>query len=268
MATLSEIQNKLALFTENAVYPNGITNPSVINKNVPIAVGWPLKQDLDAIVESGYAMISIFSDMKVETNTTRFFRSKSMELSIETTSLSLNIVGNQVVVNGTPVAGEIATITLRTALDKNYYYYVVQTGDSIDLIANNLGTLIPGATILANVITIPSAVMLFTNVVTKGILGQEIRRQKKTFLITCFTATVEDRTVLGDAVDLYLANIYRFDVSDGSALMIYEHTFEDDEIQKHKIYRRQLCYRVEYPTVLKTEASTVADATTDLIINE
>jgi hypothetical protein len=267
MATLTEIQEKLALFAEQAVYPNGLSNPSVVDKDVSIVIGFPLKEDLDKALIDDHPIISIFSDKQVESNVTRFLR-KQYEISVETPSISLDVSGNEVSVNGVPKEGERATITVKTAFSEIYYSYLVSATDSLDDIAFNLGSLIPSASVLANVITIADAIFLEANVVVQGLLGKEIKRQKKAFLIICWTSTVEDRTILGDVLDLYFSNIYRFDVSDGSALMVYDHTYEEDHIQKHKSYRRYLCYRVEYPTVLKSEASTVSETEVDIIVNE
>ena len=51
MADLSDITHYLAVQSANAVYPNGIAQPSVANCDVRIFEGWPLPDQLQLDME-------------------------------------------------------------------------------------------------------------------------------------------------------------------------------------------------------------------------
>ena len=255
MADLTDVQNALGNAIENIVYPNGLSNPTIIGVEVQTITGYPLPEDLDARIEAGLPTISIFAAKGMDKDDTKFLRVPTV-LSQDDPSITYSINLDIITIDGVePLAGQVVMIIVN---NKNTYIYVIQEGDTVIDIANEVGGLIPTAIIVDNTIQVPNAYQLEGRLSVKAISGKEIRRQIKDFNISIWSPNVSYREQLGAAIDVGLFTQQRIMFSDDTCGIIrYSHTFEDDYQQKHRIYRRDLCCNVEYPTVLTYETNTI-----------
>lgn len=169
MADVSEVGQALVNVISQAVYPNGLGQPSVAGCDIAIFQGWPKFEALQAALDTGRVQISVF-----------------------------------------PRPDE--RVTTVTADEDGWYEHSHE---------NKTGT---------------------------GI--REIRRQTRTFQLTVWANRHDARDCVAKVIDNALATTSRLWFSDGAeGVMTYVNSIQDDGGQKQRIYRRDLFYAVNYPTV-------------------
>ncbi|MCQ8277786.1 hypothetical protein NFI95_04925 [Acetobacteraceae bacterium KSS8] len=201
-----------------------------------------MNTDLAAAVDT----VTVFTKEKSSKDTSRYAR---IWRTVSTTlpTLIVTVTGNSATFTGIGGSGQIA------GLDVNGVAYTVAVSDTDTpmTVAANLAALIPGATASGNVVVVPGA-QLSGQVVGSGTAVMETRRQEQGFLVSVWSSTPAARDALAAAVDSALADIDWFDLADGSvARMVYAGTAETDISENANLYRRNLVYTIEYPT-LKT----------------
>ena len=266
MADISDIITALATLSANAAYPNGVASPSVAAIPVTILPGWPIPAQLDAIIASGAAMISVYPIPGMDANTTQWM-TEPVQLAVPVASLTLTVSNNTVTVGGTIKAGEAATVL---ANDIGYSYGVLAT-DTTATIATSLAALIPGATALASVITITGLHYLIAAVSAVVPMQQEISRQKRVFKLIFWCPTPASRDSLAAAVDVAFKAVSGrrivIPIDSTYAKIIYRGTLMMDELEKTNIYRRDLMYEVEYFTTLQSTGNTITNLQLNLTAN-
>ena len=149
-------------------------------------------------------------------------------------------------------------------VDNIGYAYPLKDTDTLNDIATGLEALIPNAVAVDNVVTVPGAYSVIVRISVCGMVAYESKRQEKLYYVTVWANTPELRETVGSAIDVSLGDIERADLPDGSAAAItYKGSQEDDHLQKSIIYRRDLIYTIEYPTLVSQKAFSIAD----IIIN-
>lgn len=256
MADLSDVNNALVSLISSTLYPNGTESPSACGIDARIFVGWPdptlLDQDMQANPPT--SQISIFPRQE-ERNTTRYMLELD-ELSRNVATLTLTAVGQTVVVGGT-VPNPITTNPQNVVVFANGipYPYAVQQNDTLVTIAAALAALIvvgvPGTTYTGAIVTLPLSARL--GAVRVGVIGtsvEESRRQEKLFQISFWCASPQARDILAPFIDNLLARTQWLTLADQSAAhLVYRSSFQNDGLQKERVYRRDLFYHVEYPTI-------------------
>lgn len=254
MADLSDVLAALTTLSAQAVYPNGTGSPSVTGGAIRVYSGWPLPTNLDndlrAISQSisaGACHVSIFARPE-EKNVTRFSRDWLLQ-TVQAATLTATIVGQTVVIGGTiPTASNPQFVTLN--VNSAIYVYAVQVSDTLITIATALAAL-TGASNSGATITFSNAARL--NAARVGGTGtsiREIRRQEKTFQIVVWADSPIHRDQIAQPIDILLSNTQFINFADGSSgRLVYKSTMISDEQQNDRIYRRDLFYSVEYPTI-------------------
>jgi hypothetical protein len=129
-------------------------------------------------------------------------------------------------------------------------------GDSPALVAANLAGFARRQAIVQlseSTITIPGAGSLIARVVADASAQQEIRRQEHIFRVTCWCPTPTSRDAAAIAIDLALAQSAFITFTDGSmGRLTYAGTTVFDQSQDALLYRRDLLYQVEYPTIVSS----------------
>jgi hypothetical protein len=101
-------------------------------------------------------------------------------------------------------------------------------------------------------ISVPGARRLVARVVADQISYREVRRQQRAFVVACWCPSPGLRDVTAQAVDLAMARRPFLTVADGSSARVsYQSTAQYDQAQNALLYRRDLSYLVEYPTVMR-----------------
>lgn len=264
MADLSDVLVKLEDLITQAVYPNGIDQPSVAGVGVVIEQGWPIRSKLDISLTMGNAHVSVFPTNK-ERVVTKFER---VFIPIQKTpaTISATVLGQTVTIGGVvtiPPAQAVMVIVNNIG-----YAYQVLESDTLNSIASSLANIIPSATAVESVITIPIAKKLIARITTPYSAGQELGRQERVFMITVWAPNPTIRTLLGSAIDVFFRLNYRIVLSDDYfAQVFYSGVRDTDILQKSKIYRRDLDYNIQYATTRVEEFTTITDsfAQTELV---
>ncbi len=201
---------------------------------------------LNADLAAGIDTVTVFTKEKSSKDTSRYAR---IWRTVSTTSpsLAIKVVGQAATLTGTGGAGQVA------GLEANGVAYTVAVGasDTPFTVAASLAALVPGATASGNVVLVPGT-QLSGRVVGSGTAVMETRRQEQGFLVSVWSSTPLARDAVAAAVDNALSDVDWFDLADGSvARMVYGGTMETDVSENANLYRRNLIYTIEYPT-LKT----------------
>lgn len=246
-------------FIAQTVYPTGTSNPSAITAPCKIYRGWPQPDSLDNDLAAGTVNISVFP-MDVEKRTTRFL-TNWQPLPLAAVNLTLTAAGTTVIVGGSASS----PLNVGIIVNGQAALYAVQASDTLTSIATALATLvndITPATSSGPVITIPGANSLAARVGAVGSVLNEVRRQKRNFMVACWCATPTLRDTTASLVDSAFAAIDYLTLPDGTGgRILYERSPVEDRVEKERLYRRTLIYSVEYGT---TQTQTTAQILTEL----
>jgi hypothetical protein len=251
MADESDVETALVALSSAALYPNGISSPSVPGPDCRIYRGWPNSAALDADLAAGWINVTIFPVTGHARTTTRYTQLRPG--SPTSPALTVSVSGASVTFGGSAALGQVAGILLDGPNGKSYAYRT-QTGDSPALVAANLAALARASAIVqlsGPTLTIPGVSRLTARVVADGSVQQEIRRQEQDFRVTCWCPTPASRDAAVGAIDLALARLTFITLPDGSmGKLTYAGTRVFDQSQDALLYRRDLLYQVEYPTII------------------
>jgi hypothetical protein len=253
MADLSDVLNVLVGMVEQAVYPNGTSQPSVAGVDVSIFPGWPIRNKLDDEMKAGRAMISVYPTNK-EKDVTKFERVFQEVESIPAT-ITATVVGNVITFGGVISVPQAVMIVV----DGVGYSYQVLITDTLDDIATALSLLVPGSVPSGSTLTIDFNNSLVARIVTQSKAAEELGRQERVFQISCWCNNPTTRSLLAPPIDIFFRLNYRFVLPDGFYChMFYDHTNETDDLEIPLIYRRDLFFRVQYATTNTQLFTTIA----------
>ena len=246
MADLSDVEQSMLQQIVAAVYPVGVDQPSIVNETVKIYRGWPsvlgLNNDLSASVQS----VTVFSDPKRTRETTRYPRIWR-EQPRPTPSLTLTVTDESVSIAGAGASGEVAGLLI----DGAAFAIATTETDTPTTVAASFAALIPGASATGPTITISGASMIVARVETSGTVTLETRRQEQVVTVSTWCDKPLTRDALAAAIDLSFSSLTWVAFADGSAgLLSYVETIEIDTSENANLYRRDLLYRIEYPTII------------------
>lgn len=254
MADLTDVQNALVGMVEQAVYPNGISQPSVAGVDVSIFPGWPIRNVLDDEMKAGNAMISVFTTNKVK-DVTKFER-VFQDVQAVPVTITATVVGNVVTIGGTVSVPQAVMIVV----DGVGYSYQVLITNTLDDIATALSLLIPNSIALGSTLTVDYKKSLIARIVTQISAAEELGRQERVFQITCWCNNPTIRSLLAPPIDIFFRLQYRFVLPDGFYChMWWDNDTETDDLEIPLIYRRDLFFRVQYATTNTQTFTTVAD---------
>jgi len=174
-------------------------------------------------------------------------------------TLTVSVSGNVVTFDGRGGAGQVAGVRFGSATAGNAYSYRLSYFDTPITVAEQLAARIPGASFEANVLTAPTDYGLEALVVADQPAWLETRRQEQQIWVIGWCPNPAARDTVMGAVDAGFANMLdqyglptnQFALPDGSnAILRYMNTSTDDAPQQASLWRRDIRYRVEYPTTL------------------
>jgi hypothetical protein len=241
MADPSEILNVIAAQVAAIVYPNGTGSPSVTGTVVSVYAGWPVHSVLDTDIQAGITHISVYpmeGEQKIPTALGRPYRA----VDCGDPSVIATVSGTAVTLSGTVSTPQ----NLYFLVDGSGYHYSVQSGDTLTSIATAITTLIPNASNVEEVISLPQATQIVARVGGVGTEARELRRQAKEYRITVWAPTTLLRDTLGGALDEGLSINSSLQLLDNlPAFMIYARSMYSQNTQ---IYRRDMVFSVNYAT--------------------
>jgi len=262
MADLSDVESTLVTQIASIVYPNGTSQPSIVNTDVRIYPGYPIPANLEADLKAGKVNICVNALPGMERKTTRF-DTAYQTLSVNTPTLTATVNNNTVTIGGTVSANNPQSVMV-IANGKGYAYGVLNT-DTPSTIAAALAALIPGAVAVGAVITIAAIYSLVARIGVTGTGIREVKRQQMVFDIRVFAppsspipSTLRDSLI--SAIDAQLSYMVRLVLPDGYYAGIqYQGSRKDDGVQKQNCYMRSLHYQVEFATTQTETEYTITD---------
>jgi hypothetical protein len=255
MADLSDVEISILACVTGYVYPNGMDAPNSIGPACRIYRGWPMSASLNADLAAGRVNITISPDSHPGRTTTRY----APEWSVNSLpcGLTATIVGCRLTFSGTITS----SVAVGLRVDNKTYIYRPPMTDTVDLVAAVIASrvqqdqiaLLSGATI-----TIPGATTLVVRIAPDGVTFQELRRQERQVRVICWCSSPSVRDIASSVVDTGLAGQPFIVLEDGSrARITYEGTLVYDQSQNALLYRRDLLYMAEYPTMVSATMPSV-----------
>ena len=263
MADQADVETALVRFVAAALYPNGTSEPSVPGPDCRIYRGWPNAAALDADLASGRINVTVFPVSEPTRITTRY--TEEWLGTPPASTLLVDVQDDTVHLAGAADPGQVAGILA----DGHTYVYRTQTGDTPALVAANLADQARSDWVVHLVgagLTLCGAVHVVARVSVDASSLKEIRRQEQVFRITCWCPNPASRDAAAAAIDQSLAGLTFIDMPDTTcARIIYCGTAVFDQSQDALLYRRDLLYRLEYPTIINDTQPSMLFG--DLVLN-
>lgn len=278
MADQADVEEALTALITQTIYPNGVSAgpiAAVGNILVDIRRGWPLPATLDAAIASGGdVLVRIYPEPGMTRNTSRFTL-QWRDTAFVPPTLTVSVAGSTVTFAGTGDASHVAGIRIGPPSGTTYAYRL-NVGDGPDQVALAFQALIGGSTaVIDGSLTLATTMVVTARVINDQGAFLETRRQDQGFRVSIWSANPAARDAVASAIDnalAYLTNVngdptMTIPLPDGSAGWLrYRSTYNMDGAEKAGLYRRDLCYLVEYPTSLQQIFSTMLFGVDDLTV--
>jgi hypothetical protein len=236
--------------------------------NVYIAPGDFLKRNLDDGLRNGDAFISVFAVNGMTRNTTRLRRDYTYSI-IDTPTITITVLGDTITIGGTITAGQVCMAIVN---DVGYAVAAISTSTPTTL-ATALAALIPTATSIGPVITVPGVFNIVARISTGGTSRRILHTFESIFRVRVIASSHELREFIGDAAQLAIAehvdsfgNEYYLDMPDLiSASIRPNRIMEVNTNEFANAFARDYLYLVEYHVVEVNRFQTIADI--DIIVD-
>lgn len=258
MADISDIQDAIAAIVSAAMYPHGIGQaPAVLCPMVRIYAGWPQSSALDKDMRTKAVNVSVFGEPGGK-NTTRYAR-EWREITRQENTITATVASNTATLSGTVATPQ----NVGAYVNGRLFAYAVQPGDTLTTIATALAALINAVMPASSSGAVISANGLQQIVVGRsGVLARETRRQEKRFRVSVWAPTDELRRAAGRIVDDAISPLDQLALIDGSyGRVSFAYSNDVDEGQEALIYRRDIVFSIDYPTLQFTDGTAVLGST-------
>jgi hypothetical protein len=263
MASLEQVRTAICNFIEGAVYPDGLSQPSVAGVDIEIAPLWPPPNYLERVFAAGKAHVSVWEPPGTEKKTTLSFP-EEIVTSTNTATLIMTVGNPTITLSGTITAGEIAVVVINKNSGSSYSY-TVEVGDTLDTIASALAALIPGAAVVGTVITISSAWNIIARVSVITNIQKNLKRQKRLFWIVNWSPTIAIRNSISDAIDVALPETPYIPLDTlYSGRILYENHHSLGYLEKQKCYRDDFWISVDWETTTNKTYYTIENIYTPI----
>jgi LysM repeat protein len=241
-----------------ATAPSAGQRPSGIAATVTVGVGWPPPNALDTIAASlataPQALVSVFAPEGFYRDATRYGAEWDiLTPAAPTLTATVNSIGTQITISGTVSVPQLISAVLGAGFAPRTYVYTVQPGDTLSTIASGLAALInadTSASAAGAVVTIPAASGLVARIGAQGTVYRETSRQVERIYLDIWAPSPDLRTAIGKALTLPFSKARFIRFADLSTGWVTPCAARDlDNAEKAGIYRRNLAFDIEYPTI-------------------
>lgn len=273
MADLSDVERALVATLGAALFPSisyqpGDYQPSAAsapNMTLPSAAsgpvvtklyrGWPESANLNADLALARAHVSVFPEPITRVVSRWFPAGTQHVVTANVPTITATVAGSVVTLGGTVTAGNVVGIQAGAPLKA--YAYIAQTGNALATVASALAAKISGATVAGAAITLPTGLNIAARVMVPQTVYTIVRQQQQGLRVSIWAPTPSARDALASLCDNALASLKaasgqftRFmPVNTYEAAKVdYRSTFTNDMPARDRVWRRDLCYTIEYPT--------------------
>jgi hypothetical protein len=251
MADQSDVEASLVQAIAAALYPDGTTQPSISGGTVRIYRGWPTAAALDADLAAGVIDVTIYPESTAQENTTRWLDDTQTSAPRKPT-LVVSVAGNVATFSGDATPGQVAALIA----DRLAVAHRTRKGDTPAMVAAILAAqlrTVRTALLQGTTVTVPQVHRLEGRVFADQSTREEMKRQSQRFRITCWSPDPTSRDTVAAAIDTALAASRFLELPDGSSGRLrYAASEVSDRSETAALFRRDVIYTVEYPTLLKT----------------
>lgn len=254
MADQAEVEQALAEAIAGALYPEGAGAASAVGSVCRVYRGWPVSASLEADLVQGIVHATVQPVKGSVKDTTRF--SSEWQGAAGPCPLVAEVDGERVRFSGQAGPGMVAGVRV----DGRAYAWRVAEASTPGVVAAVLAGLVRAerpAELSGSVVRFPGGRGVLARAVADGQGGRELRRQEELFRVTLWCPSPEARDRVAAFIDLVLAGVGFLDV-DGWGCRVQGAGGETvDTGAAVRSWRRDLLYRIEYPTVLKVDLPTM-----------
>ena len=223
--------------------------------------GWPVRRQLDQDLKDGVSHITVFPRPQ-EHNTTRYGQVWRV-LTPAVHSVTASIAGTVVTLGGVVSVPQNVALVVN---GKGYVHSVVGS-DTLSSVASALASLVnvdTPASASGPAISISNAVQLVVRVGGIATAIREVKRQLRSYQVTCWCPTPEDRDALAGPLDVALSSSHWLTLADTTvARLRYVTSSVTDDTQKVGTFRRDLFYSAEFGTTETLAAPEIVLARSD-----
>lgn len=249
MPDQSDVEAALAAAVAGALYPQGAAEAPAPGIACRVYRGWPTAAALEADLASGVAHVSVQPTAAGFRDVTRFLG--EWQGAAPPVTLTATVAGETVTFAGEPAAGQVAGVRV-DGLPRTYR---VRAGDTPGVVAAVLAALIRTvrpAELHGDGVLLPGGLGIAARVVADGVGGTELRRQRTGLRVTAWCPDPETRDRVAGCVDAGLAAIRFLDVGGWGCWLRLSGGSVLDANSVAGVWRRDLLYSVEYPTVAES----------------
>jgi hypothetical protein len=248
MADLADVEESIISVITGVLYPGG-TSLSVVGADCRVYRGWPVSSALNADLASNVVNVTVFPSShpgRVRSPLPITYR------VVEPSSpFTVSVSGSTASFAGTPSTNHCTGIMV----DGSTYVYRPRAGDSAASVAAELATFIGNdrvAHLSGTSISVPGARRFVARAVADRVSMREVRRQERDAVIALWCPAPGLRDLVASQIDTALAAISFLPLADSTSARIrYVDTLTYDQSQSANLYRRDLVYSLEYPTVVR-----------------
>ncbi len=247
MPDRADVEQCLAGLIAGVLYPEGFETDSVIRNVCKVYRGWPVSGALESDLAAGVVHVSVQPVAGSVRDCTRF--SQEWQGVCPAATLVGLAQGELVSFSGEGGPGHVAGI----AVDGQAYAYRMRFGDSAALVAAALAAQIRmdrPALASGPSVSLLNGRNIRVRIVTDGAGGRELRRQQAIFRVTFWCPDPATRDTIVSLIDGALAAMTFVDVAGWACRLQLSSDSSSDEGSAAGIWRRDLLYAVEYPTVM------------------
>lgn len=249
MPDQADVEQALAAWVAGALYPNGEAAHSAVMTPCRVYRGSPVVEALEADLRLNVAHVVVQPVKGSVKDTTRF--STEWQGNAPPCPLIAETDGQRVRFSGSAGPGMLAGVKV----DGRAYAWRVTDGSTPGLVAAVLADMVrvdrPAALAGAG-IEFAGGRGVSARAVSDGYGGQELRRQEMGFRLELWCPSPEVRDRLGAFVDVALSGLVFLDVRGWGCRVQYSGSQSADDGAAVRAWRRDLQYRIEYPTVLES----------------
>ncbi len=262
MPDIADVEQAVVDKITAILYPAGPSQSSLIGALCRVYRGWPNSATLNTDLSAGAVNVTVVTDNDTGHTTTRYL--PKWQTQSATPGVAVAWSGQTVTILGSPAAGDVVGVLI----DGMAYAYRIQAGDSCDLVASNLNQLVQTrrpSSVQGPTMTVAGASSIQVRAVCDRPASFESRRQEKDLRIICWCPIPQIRDAVAAAIDSALAQMGFMILADNtSARVIYRNTTSYDQAQNALLYRRDLIYTVEYPTITIVDQPSMLFGASDL----
>jgi hypothetical protein len=262
MADLSDVEQAVANTVTSILYPAGSAQSSIVGTVCRVYRGWPNSATLNADLSAGAVNVTVVTDNDTGRTTTRYL--PEWQTMSTRPGVTASAAEQVITVSGSPAVGDV----IGALIDSVAYAYRIRAGDTPGLVASNLNQLIQAhrpATAQGFTIAVPGAGSIEVRAVCDNATSFESRRQEKEVRIICWCPTPQIRDSVAAAIDTAIDRMAFLVLPDDTNVrVVYRNTASYDQAQNALLYRRDLVYTVEYPTITVVQQPSMLFGASDI----